>query len=127
MRPMSDSATYTLVPSVAEPHCTPPMVPPSPTRVCQMISPWRSGSTACTMADFWPATSARRPFDSVTRIGDALKSKSGPLDSGQLVLSGSARADTHAPADDICFHHSILPVFMSSAMNESLVFEGGSL
>ena len=26
-------------PSAAEPHCTPPIVPPSPTRVCQSTSP----------------------------------------------------------------------------------------
>ena len=79
------------------------------------------------MADFWPATSARRPFDSVTRIGEALKSKSGPFDSGQLVLSWRRHADTYASAGDICLLQSILPVFRSSAMNESLVFDGGSL
>ena len=31
------------------------------------------------MPDFWPATSMRRPLGSVTRIGDAPKSKSGPF------------------------------------------------
>mgnify|MGYP000650298218 CR=1 FL=1 len=36
-----------------------------------------------------------------TRIGDALKSKSGPLDSGQLVLSWRRHADTYASAGDI--------------------------
>src|SRR5262245_16946033 len=30
-RPMSDSATYTLDSSAADPHCTPPLIPPLPT------------------------------------------------------------------------------------------------
>src|SRR5215831_67471 len=44
IRPMSELATYTFCASAAEPHCTPPIVPPCPTRVCQRISPLLSGS-----------------------------------------------------------------------------------
>src|SRR5438105_3202203 len=39
MRLMSETATYTFVSSAAEPHCTPPMVPPLATRVCHSTSP----------------------------------------------------------------------------------------
>src|SRR6185503_3254109 len=98
IRPMSDSATYAVVRSAAEPHCTPPIVPPSPTLTCQSTLPSASGSSPCTIPDFCPATSTRRPVGSVTRIGDELKSKSGPFDSAQLVLSGRRQATIHASA-----------------------------
>ena len=38
--------------SAAEPHCTPPSVPPLPIRVDHSTSPLRSGSSACTTPDF---------------------------------------------------------------------------
>ena len=38
------------------PHCTPPLIPPLPTRVCQTISPFLSGSNAQTTPDFCPAS-----------------------------------------------------------------------
>src|SRR4029077_11151673 len=82
---------------------------------------------ACTMPDFWPATSARLPEASVTRIGGEEKSKSGALASGQLVLSGSRQAVFHASPDVICFHQRILPVSRSIATNESLMFDAGAL
>src|SRR6185436_7613408 len=55
-RTTSDTDTYTLRPSLAMPHCTPPFVPPFPTRVCQSSFPWFDGSSAYTTPDFWPAT-----------------------------------------------------------------------
>src|SRR5579862_8384497 len=39
IRSRSETATYTLEASAAEPHCTPPKVPPLPTRTCQSTSP----------------------------------------------------------------------------------------
>jgi hypothetical protein len=56
----------------------PPSFPPWPTRVCQRISPRLSGSNPCATPDFWPITSALRPFASETRIGGCPKSESGP-------------------------------------------------
>ena len=44
------------------------------------------------MPDFWPATSSALPFGERHEIGDELKSKSGPFDSAQLVLSGRRQA-----------------------------------
>ena len=44
------------------------------------------------MPDFCPASSSRRPPASVTSIGEAPKSQSGPFESAQLVLSGSRHA-----------------------------------
>ncbi len=82
---------------------------------------------ACTMPDFWPATSARRPFDSVTRIGDALKSKSGPFDAGQLVLSGSRQPTRRRRSLSSAGSTESCRFSRSSAMNASLVFDGGSL
>src|ERR1039458_673529 len=35
----SDSATYTFFASAADPHCTPPRLPPWPTRTCQRSLP----------------------------------------------------------------------------------------
>ena len=40
------------------------------------------------MPDFCPATSARRPFGSVTRMGGDAKSKSGASTLVQLIWSG---------------------------------------
>src|SRR5262245_66347422 len=96
IRPISELATYTFCASAADPHWTPPIVPPRPTRVCQRISPLLSGSRAWTMPDFCPATSARLPFARLTRIGEEEKSKSGPLTLGQLVLYGNRHADASA-------------------------------
>ena len=79
------------------------------------------------MPDFCPATSARRPFESVTRIGGDEKSKSGALTSGQLVLSGSRHAVFQASPAVIWRAHRIFPVSRSMATNESLMFEAGAL
>src|SRR5262249_44448574 len=35
----SETGTYTDLPSEAEPHCTPPRIPPRPTRVCHRTRP----------------------------------------------------------------------------------------
>ena len=43
--PTSDVVAYTTSPSVTMPHCTPPFNPPSPTRVCQRISPCLAASS----------------------------------------------------------------------------------
>ena len=61
-------------------------MPPLPTRSCHRISPLRSGSMAWTTPDFCPATSARRPLASVTRMGGEAKSKSGPSAFGAVDL-----------------------------------------
>ena len=57
----SDTVAKTFWPSVAMPHCTPPFVPPLPTRVCQTTSPFFAGSSAQTMPDFCPASRSSRP------------------------------------------------------------------
>ena len=44
-RPTSDTAAYTRWPSLAMPHCTPPLVPPAPTRVCHRMRPPSAGSS----------------------------------------------------------------------------------
>src|SRR5262249_6876984 len=46
IRPTSDNATYTFESSAADPHWTPPRVPPFPMRVDHNTAPSRSGSTA---------------------------------------------------------------------------------
>src|SRR5215213_6291458 len=115
------------LPSTACPHCTPPIVPPSPTRVAQSTSPFLSGSTAYTIPDLWPAARMRLPPASVTRIGDEEKSKSGPFEVGQLVLSARRQAETYASIAVACFTHRILPVSRSRARKASLIGDGGSL
>src|SRR5205814_8889511 len=119
--------TQTLDWSAAEPHCTPPLIPPLPTRVCHRISPLRSGSTAWTTPDFCPATSARLPFASDTRRGGDAKSKSGPFDSGQFTLSSRRQAVFQASAAVVCRDQRILPVSRSNATKASLVVVAGSL
>jgi hypothetical protein len=44
-RPTSDTAAKTRWPSLAMPHCTPPLVPPAPTRVCHRMRPLSAGSS----------------------------------------------------------------------------------
>ena len=51
-------------PSLAMPHCTPPFVPPFPTRVSHSILPLLAGSSAYTTPDFCPATRTSRPSGS---------------------------------------------------------------
>ena len=79
------------------------------------------------MPDFCPATSARLPLASVTRMGGDAKSKSGALMSGQLVLSGSRQAVFQASPAVICFNQRILPESRSIATNASLVPVAGAL
>src|SRR5215472_9662925 len=93
---MSDNAAYILRPSVAEPHWMPPTVPPLPRRACHNTWPLRSGSSPYAIPDFCPTISARLPFGSVIRMGDWAKSKSGPPESGQLVLSSRKQELFHA-------------------------------
>ena len=71
---MSETATYTLLPSVAVPHCTPPSRPPLPTRVCHTIRPRSSGSSAHIIPDFCPIVSRRLPSVSVTRLAEVPRS-----------------------------------------------------
>ncbi len=78
--------------SAADPHCTPPIVPPRPTRVCHNTSPLLVRIERVHDAGLLARDERRRPLGSVTRIGDAPKSKSGPFESAQLVLSGSRHA-----------------------------------
>src|SRR5579864_5225132 len=66
----SETAAYTFCPSLAMPHCTPPLVPPLPTRVCHRISPLRSGSSAYTTPDFCPASKTSRPLSSFSSRTD---------------------------------------------------------
>src|ERR1700687_3372428 len=113
--------------SAAEPHCTPPLIPPLPTRVCHRTSPLRSGSTAWTTPDFCPATSARRPLAKVTRIGGEAKSKSGASVFVQLILSAMRQEVFQASATVTWWDQRILPESRSNAMNESLLPVGGSL
>src|SRR5437867_12588026 len=105
----------------------PPRVPPFPMRVDHKTRPSRSGSTACTTPDFCPATSARLPLESVTRLGDDAKSRSGPFESGQFDLSGMRHALVYASSAVIWRDHRILPVSRSRAMKASLFAVGGSL
>ena len=78
------------------------------------------------MPDFCPASNARLPFFSVTRMGEAPKSKSGPSTSGQLVRSGRRQADVYASLARHLAVQRILPVFRSSAMKASLRAVAGS-
>jgi len=123
IRTTSETAAYTFVASLAIPHCTPPLTPPLPTRVCQTISPLRAGSTAVTTPDFCPATSRSRP-PAVTSNAEDPKSKSGPFSEGQLPEL-LPQAELYASPDVTCLTQRIFPVLMSSAMNASLVFVGG--
>src|SRR5687768_100365 len=84
VRPTSDTAAYTRWPSKAIPHCTPPFVPPRPTRVRHRISPFFSGSSAYTMPDFCPASRTSPAVGETARIAEDAKSKSGPASSGQF-------------------------------------------
>ena len=79
------------------------------------------------MPDFCPASSSRRPPGSVTSIGEAPKSQSGPFESAQLVLSGSRHAAVYASFAVICLCQRIRPVSRSMATNASLIGEPGSL
>ena len=99
----------------------PPRVPPFPMRTCHKTSPSLSGSMAWTIPDFWPATSIRFPFENVTRIGEVPKSKSGPLASGQLLLSAMRHAMFHTSEAVICRDHRSFPESRSIARNASLV------
>src|SRR5215471_21038960 len=101
------------------PHCTPPLVPPLPTRVCHSISPFRSGSSPKTTPDFCPTSRMSRPLGSFSVSTEDPKSKSGP---GHVV-------PVHAPLKTspgvICLDHTIFPVFNSIASTESLISLGG--
>src|SRR5712692_3551455 len=115
-----------LRPSVAGPHSMPPIAPPSPTLACHRIWPFRSGSIAYTTADFCPSSSARFPLGSDTSIEDEAKSKSGPFESGQLILSCRKQELFHASFAVNCFDHRISPVDILRATTASLVDVGGS-
>src|SRR5262245_53175679 len=91
----SDSAMYARRPSVAEPHSTPPNMPPLPMRVLHRTLPV-AASRPWTTPDFWPTISRRWPDGSVTSIGGDPKSTSGPLAAGQLVGSAPPHARFHA-------------------------------
>src|SRR3984957_5019337 len=103
----SDTATKRLLSSAATPHCTPPSVLPLPTLFCQTISPPSSGSRAVTTPDFCPATRMRLPLERLARTADDPKSKSGPLDLGQLIPFGQARVN--ASPGVICRVHAKSP------------------
>src|SRR6266852_5810843 len=115
-----------LLPSAAGPHSMPPTAPPSPIRDCQRVWPFRSGSIAYTIADFCPSSNARFPVGSVTSIEDAAKSKSGPFESGQLILSVRKHELFHASLAVNCLDHKISPVDIFSATTASLIDVGGS-
>src|SRR6476661_8552551 len=104
----------------------PPIAPPSPTRDCHRIWPLRSGSSAYTTADFCPTSSARFPLGSDTSIEDDAKSKSGPFESGQLILSCRKHELFQASFDVICLDHKISPVDILRATTASLIDVGGS-
>ena len=104
----------------------PPIRPPLPTRCCQRISPFRSGSTACSTPDFWPANRTRRPFAKVTRIADEPKSKSGPRASGQFESSAVSQPMFHASFGVNCRDQMNSPVRRSKATIASLVSDAGS-
>src|SRR5581483_1089892 len=70
----SEVAAKTDCPSLAIPHCTPPFFPPSPTRVCQRILPFASGSNPYTMPDFCPATRISFPFGNESSSAEEPKS-----------------------------------------------------
>src|SRR5262245_3239077 len=74
VNPMSESGAKNLVPSLADPHSSPPSALPWPTGFVQSFFPFASGSNACTSPDFWPASSTRLPPGSDSRIGDCSKS-----------------------------------------------------
>jgi hypothetical protein len=124
----SGTATCTFFPSTAEPHCTPPALPPWPTCFCQNSSPCLSGLQACPRPAFWPAINVRWPFASSTKIGDEPKSKSGPFASGQLFrCSGAALQSTWNAWPSVRWRdHAGFPVAMSKARNASEVRAGGS-
>src|SRR6185436_17298397 len=115
-----------LRPSVAGPHSMPPTAPPSPTRACHRIWPFRSGSMAYTTADFCPSSSARRPLGSDTRLADEAKSKSGPFESGQFILSARKQELFHASLAVSCLDHRISPEDIRIATTASLIEVGGS-
>src|SRR5579864_2452699 len=115
-----------LWPSVAGPHSMPPIAPPSPTRACHRIWPRGSGSTAYTTADFCPKSSARRPLGSETRLADDAKSKSGPFESGQFILSVRKQELFHASLAVICLDQRISPEDIRKATTASLIDVGGS-
>src|SRR5262249_26884594 len=108
----------------ATPHCTPPRVLPLPTLFCQTISPPWSGSIAVTTPDFWPATRRRFPVGRLARAADEPKSKSGPLDLGQLTPEGQAMVN--ASPDVICRVQAISPEPELKAIMASEVPLGGS-
>src|SRR5262249_51194151 len=88
----SETATYTLLPWVADPHWMPPLLPPGESRCCHRIAPLLSGSSACTTPDFCPAMSARLPRGRSTRIAEEEKSWSGPAVCGQPTFSAPGRS-----------------------------------
>jgi len=65
--------------------------------------------------------------DAFGKIGDAPKSKSGPFDTAQFVLSGRRQAAVYASADVIWRDQRMRPVSRSSATKASLNGDGGSL
>src|ERR1039457_6891110 len=110
----SESGAYTTLLSAARPHSTPPSGLPLPMRVCQRISPFFSGSSACTTPDFWPTTITSRPFGSVRTIGDVPMSVSPSGFSGQLDLSGIEQL-TFQTSGESCFAQRSDPVSRSNA------------
>src|SRR5215471_20701051 len=82
-------------------------------------------SRPCTTPDFWPTTSRRSPFGSVTSIGGDPKSKSGPLPAGQFAASTPPQARFQASPLVSWLTHLIAPELRSSAMIASLVGAAG--
>ena len=81
------------------------------------------------MPDFCPATSARRPLASVTRIGDDAKSKSGPFDVGAvgLVRQPARRRVQRPSASSACDHRIFPDVEVERDERVAHVGVGGSL
>src|SRR4051812_42038023 len=124
---MSPTPMYTIVPSLDAPHW-PPKPLPRPNLVCQTIAPSLSGSSANARPDFCGGTSRSLPF-TVTSVGGAEKSKSGPSVSGQAGFDPSFFCG-HPPVQlspVVAWRtHLMTPVLMSSASTASVVFCTGS-
>src|SRR6185369_12773834 len=92
LKVMSETGTYMFVPSLDDPHSMPPSIPPFPISVVHSLAPLSSGSNACTIPDFCPATRIRLPVASGSRMADCPKSWSGPAFCGQFVVSALVHA-----------------------------------
>ena len=91
----SDTPKYAFCPSTAPPHW-PPSPLPWPMRYSHTLCPSLSGSSAYAIPDFCGSTRRSRPL-TVTRLGEAEKSKSGPSFAGQFALSGIDRSAAERP------------------------------